>query len=84
VPRARGAARDPAAEAAERATAVAARKRQRLLDLGLAPPADSPFASGRVAPNAALLARCADWEREAPEVVAAGRHEAAALFAQRG
>jgi hypothetical protein len=73
-------ARTPLAAAEDRARAVHARKQQRLLDLGLMPPADSPFLQGRVAPTPALLGMRAGWMKagEAAAVMA----DAAAAAAQ--
>lgn len=62
-------ARAPGPPAEDRAAVVYSRKRQRLLDLGLLPPDDSPYVRGRVAPNPALLALKPAWQAECPEVM---------------
>lgn len=61
----------------DRAAMVFERKKQRLLELGLLPPENSPFAtrSGVVAPNPTLLEMEAAWEAAEPQTMAAAREE---------
>lgn len=66
-----------AGAAEDREALVQERKKQRLLDMGLAPPAESPYASGQVAPNPALLEKANAWAAEFPSVMAAAREAAA-------
>ncbi|KAG7671701.1 hypothetical protein Ndes2526B_g07410 [Nannochloris sp. 'desiccata'] len=61
----------------ERAQVVFTRKKQRLYELGLLPPPDSPFINGVVAENHILLEKLQEWETSAPEVMQKAREQAA-------
>jgi hypothetical protein len=53
----------------ERAQLVFQRKKQRLNDLGLLAPPESPFINGAVPENPALLAKLEEWEAQEPELM---------------
>ncbi|PRW58326.1 histone-lysine N-methyltransferase Mes-4 [Chlorella sorokiniana] len=73
-----------AAEPAEdRSVVVQRRKKQRLQELGLLPPDDSPFTGGRVAPNPNLLQHKAEWETKYAAVIEERQQELAAIAQRR-
>lgn len=61
----------------ERAQVVFTRKQQRLYELGLLPPPESPFIRGVVAENPALLEKLQEWEVSAPELMQKAKEQVA-------
>jgi hypothetical protein len=59
----------PELTAEERAHVVFTRKKQRLYELGLLPPPESPFIHGVVAENPSLVEKLQTWEESAPELM---------------
>jgi hypothetical protein len=73
----------PHTEPENRAALVNQRKKAKLTDYGLLPPANSPYAHGAIAPNAQLLALKDAWLAEQPEAMAAGEAAAAVSSSPR-